>query len=146
MINLENGVLTFEEPPVRIAPGLTRSEFLAAAWAQGATMQSGDYGPRGAWSLAGKCRSMSVTFDVFLAFEGERLTRLYLGNWDTNGTTSVEDTWLSKCLGKQHLWRNLRGESFQKTFAWGSVSSRHGDPRAGWPGSIDIKYSGVVTD
>jgi hypothetical protein len=146
MLNRNDGVLTFERPSLRIGPALTRSEFLAAEWAAGASNVDGP----SYFTLAGFYWSESQPFRVIMAFDGERLRMLDLRNADAQfSSTSWDDfedkegrrkhshdAWLSKSLGDQ------------RSFAWGAVGGvgDNHDPHGGESESIIIRYSGVPAD
>src|SRR5688572_4536192 len=129
MIDPETAILAFEQPAVRIVPALTRRQFLSAARA-GEAAESVYRQPSytrkiGGCRLPGLYRSASVSFLVWLTFEGRRLRRLELCNGDPGLGTSwddhseekelvrkaTQDKWLAACLGNR------------RSFRWGSARS-----------------------
>lgn len=139
MINPADGVLTFQEPSVRIGPGLKLREFLDADWAQGRDLVVN--GPWHSRKLDGEYRSGSLTFFVVLYFQSERLARIDFCASDPKFGTSwadyteekerqrqrSHDAWLSECLGDG------------RSFWWGAVWSGI-DQKAGGS-SIVISYN-----
>jgi len=144
MINPHDGVLTFDQPPLRIAPTLTRSEFLAASWSKPST----DWilnAPWCSWKLDFECRSTSVSFIVVFYFHDERLAMIEMSNADAKFGTSWHDyslekelqrdqthiAWLTECLGPE------------RSFTWGTVrTGGYDDPHGGGGASIQIRYAG----
>ena len=143
MINPDDGVLAFEEPSLRIGPGLQRSEFLDADWAQGASVLVANE-PWQSLKLDGEYRSRSLKFVLILYFHGDRLARIDFCASDPKFGTSWEDyseekerqrqashdAWLWECLGER------------RSFWWGTVWSGI-DPKGGGS-SIVVSYKSAV--
>jgi hypothetical protein len=139
MLDAKSGILTFANPPVHFGPGLTRAEFLSAAWANGATDLVVNE-PWHSWNLPGEYASWKLQMVVSLFFHRETLRMVTLCDCDPKFGTSwndwseqkerdckaSHDRWLAHCVGRQ------------TSFAWGNVSSQS-DPRGGGS-SITISY------
>lgn len=138
MIDPNTGLLTFDEPPVRIGPGLTRSEFLGAGWDHNARELAANE-PWHSWSLNGRYRSGPMLFAVALYFHGDQLVVIEFrrsgeesgSSWAASPEEEQKglDAWLRACLGGV------------RSFPWGKVWSVI-DPEEGGS-SIVISYDAV---
>jgi len=132
MIDPATGSLTFAAPAVRVSPAITRSEFLSAAWAQGATDWVVNE-PWHSWRLPGEYLSHSLPWIVVLYFQGERLTMVDLchndprfgSSWSDHSVEkerarqASHDRWLSACVGER------------RSFPWGTIWSGYDDRSGG---------------
>jgi hypothetical protein len=141
MIDPNTGVLAFEQPPIQIAPTLTRTQFRATDWAKGATSQTANE-PWHSWKLpAEQYRSGGLAFVIVLYFHGERLAMIdfayndpaYGKSWaDFSMENEIKrkqahDQWLVPSVGKQ------------RDFPWGTITSEYDDRADG--SSIVIRYA-----
>jgi hypothetical protein len=140
LIDPKDGALTSADPDFRIGPALTCSEFRAADWGESAILW-GDTVRGRIWKLDGNYLSESLSFTVFLYFEGERLAQieLYHNFPSDDPQSSVDyskeqrrkashDAWLTECLGTQ------------RSFTWGRVREAAYDSFGGATTSIIIDY------
>jgi hypothetical protein len=152
-INPLDGVITLEEPPLRIGPGLTRSEFLNAddlAKGNGAERVQSEAAkwhrnqPRYTRELDGQHQLMSVPFEVKLCFDGERLAELSLRH-DDSGLAATREQW-GGIAAQRRAFFDARLSEFlgtERSFAWGAVWSAwdpHGDPEF----TIRISYNNLT--
>jgi hypothetical protein len=139
MIDPRTGEFSFEQPPLRFGPRLSRAEFLAATWAHNAS----DFvvnEPWHSWKLSGTYLSASIPFVVILYYHGEKLSLVETCHSDPKFGTSwsdytiekemqrkeSHDRWLDTCLGHE------------RTYSWGRVASVH-DSKGGGT-TIMVRY------
>jgi hypothetical protein len=139
MLDRNTGILRFDQPPLEIAPSLSRSEFLDSSASDGARISVKNE-PWCSWVLAGRWHA-GASFAVLLQFCGEQLSAVHLENADPIYGTSwdnwseekqlqrkaAHDHWLLACIGSRRV------------FPWGKVWSGF-DPKGGFS-SIVIAYS-----
>src|SRR5687767_15155513 len=100
MFDAMTGTLTFEQPPVVIAPSLTRNEFLGSSLANDATTHT-ENEPYHSWKLNGTYRSAGLELLVVLWFRGQQLTMVSLMDPDQRFGTSWADHSLEKELARK---------------------------------------------
>jgi hypothetical protein len=153
MIDPQTGTLSFEQPAVQVGPALTRGQFLSAAWGR----EGPDLTAKQPWysrkfvgcKLPGQYLSASVSFAVWLTFEGRRLRGVELCNGDPAFGTSWDDyseekELLRKATHDEWLAASL-GE--RRSFPWGTARSSY--DRRGGGNTINLQYepsaAGVVS-
>ena len=139
MFDATTGTVTFERPPMVIAPSLTRDQFLGSSLADGATTHIGSE-PYHSWKLNGTFRSAGLDLLVVLWFRGQQLTMLSLMDPDPRFGTSWADHSLEKEMARKasHDAWLARSLGRRRVFAWGGVSSDYDDRSGG--SSIVIRY------
>ncbi|HEV2293593.1 MAG TPA: hypothetical protein VGR35_07045 [Tepidisphaeraceae bacterium] len=132
MFDAATGVLTFEQPPVTIAPRLTRDLFANSSMVARATTASDPNGKYHKWRLR-QCRSAGVAFFVEITFEEQRLMMLMMADENPRFGTSWADHSLEKEMARKasHDAWLTRTLGPQREFPWGKVWSGYEDRSGG---------------